>query len=203
MKDNQAPSGCRRDRRWRPLLSVAATVMAGALSASVLAALPAQAVSQTVLHPEWIDGCGGCPGPSIAVAAELDQRAQYEATAALADGLAGMIAAGAERDPAMAERLRGKAIGSFAHVAGIAGSATFSPVADWDGELCPRPWPWPWPWPPQPDWGDIEWQMADGLNLLGEAALTQDAERAAALRDKAENSLESAAAGLQMYENCA
>jgi hypothetical protein len=203
MKENQAPSGRRRDRRWRPLLSVAAAVMAGALSASVHAAAPAQAVSQTVLHPEWIDGCGGCPGPSIAVAAELDQRAQYEATAALADGLAGMIAAGAERDPAMAERLRGKAIGSFAHVAGIAGSATFSPVGDWDGELCPRPWPWPWPWPPQPDWGDIEWQVADGLNLLGEAALTQDAERAAALRDKAENSLESAAAGLQMYENCA
>jgi hypothetical protein len=199
MSQRQVP-GVRRGRlRWGLRLGAALAVAASVTAGTVLAAAPAQAVSQTVIHPEYVDGCPGCPGPIFIVDRELDQRTAAAVTTAVGNGLAGVIAARHAQDPAVGKRLHAAAIASFSHASRLTGYSAFGSVADWDGDLCP---PWPWPWP-RPHWAEVEKELAGGLTLLGEAAVTNDVTRAAELQAAAVSNLDAGTAGLETYQNCA
>ena len=209
MNQRQVPGGRPTPLRWRRRLGAALLVAAGVLGGPVVAVGPAQAASSTVIHPEWVDGCEGCPGPLLVAHQELDQRRAAAVTTGVADGLAGLIAAHRATDPALAKRLKARAVAVFTQATQAAGNAAFS-VGVWDGDICPeRPWPWPGPWPP-PHWETLEdyWDyvqqgVADGLTLLGEAALTRDADRAAALRAAGISTLDESATGLETFQGCA
>lgn len=198
MSERQVSGGRRGRLRWGLRLGAALAVAAGTVGGTLLTAAPAQAVSQTVIHPEWVDGCPGCPGPIFLVERELDQRTAAAVTTAVANGLSGLIAAAHAQDPAAAKRLHAAAIASFGRATTLAGNASFTGVADWDGDLCP---PWPWPWP-RPHWADVEKELGEGLTLLGQAATTKDTTVAAQLRAAAVSDLEGGTAGLETFQNC-
>jgi hypothetical protein len=185
-------------RRFGAAVVVAASVLGVALTAA-----PAQAVSQTAIHPEWIDGCPGCPGPVFLVQRELDQRTVAAVTATLRGGLSNLLAANHAQDPAAGKRLHEIALGQLDKTASLSGFAAWGAAADGDDvELCPR-WPWPWPIPGPPPWWDVENELADGITLLGQAAITKDATVAAQLRAKGIDELDAGAAGLDAYQGCA
>jgi hypothetical protein len=193
---------------WLRRLGATLVVAASVLGGPVLAAGPAHAASSSVLHPEWVDGCEGCPGPLLLVHQELDQRRLAAVTHGVADGLAGLIAAHRADDPALARRLADRAIAAFTQATQTAGNPGFS-VGTWDGDICPRrPWPWPWPGPPphwntiEEYWNDVQQGLSDGLTLLGEAALTRDVDRAAALRAAGVAKLDDSATGLESFQGC-
>jgi hypothetical protein len=200
MSQRQVSGRYRGRVRWLLRLGAALVVAAGAASGTLLAASPAQAVSQTTIHPEWIDGCEGCPGPMFVVDRELDQRTAATVTTAVANGLSGLIAAKHAQDPAVGRRLHAAAIASFTRASQLTGHASFVGVSDGDDiELCP---PWPWPWP-RPHWGEVVKELGEGLTLLGEAAVTKDVTRAAELRAAGIADLESGTAGLETFQGCA
>lgn len=201
MSERQAP-------RWRRLwwarragtaLVLAASVVGGA----ALSAAPAQAAGGAFIHPEWVDGCPGCPGPIFLVQRELDQKVVLAATSAVQAGLSNLIAAKHAQDPAAAKKFQATAVSALTRASALTGYSAFSPVADADDvDICPR-WPWPWPWPvPPPRWWDVESQFADGINLLGQAELTKDPQLATSLRNKGIEELGLGAAGLDQYQGC-
>jgi hypothetical protein len=198
MSQRQVPGG-RRGRGRRGLrLGAALIVAASTVGGTLLAAAPAHALSQSIIHPEWVDGCPGCPGPIFLVDRELDQRTVSAVTTAVANGLSGLIAANHAQDPAAGKRLHAAAIASFTRATQLTGYAGFSGVADWDGDLCP---PWPWPWP-RPHWADVEKELGAGLTLIGQAAVTKDVDRAAELRAAGISDLETGTVGLETFQGC-
>jgi hypothetical protein len=185
-------------RRLLGVLAIAASV-----SGVALAGAPAQAASGAYIHPEWVDGCPGCPGPIFLVQRELDQKTIVAVTANVQAGLSSLMAARHEQDPKAAAKWTAAAVGQLTKSSALTGHSAFSPVADGDDvELCPR-WPWPWPWPvPPPRWWDVESQFADGINLLGQADITKDPKLASEIRNKGIEELGGAAAGLDQYQGC-
>lgn len=191
MRPYQSPAR----RRWLRRLGAAVAVSVVAVVAPVVTAAPAAAVTQTAIHPEWVDGCEGCPGPLFYVQAVLDRRVKAAVTKSVADGLAGMIAASQAQDPAVAKRLREVAIRTLAGGAAQAGNAAWVP-GEWDGDLCPRrPWPYPGPWPL---WNDTQRTLGDGLSLLAQYNRTGDA----ALLGAATGKLDSGAVALLNFRGC-
>lgn len=150
-------------------------------------------MSQTTIHPEWVDGCGGCPGPLLAVQALLDERAKRTVTKSFADGLSGLIAASRAKDPAVAKRLHDTAIRTLTGGAAHAGNAAWS-AEDWDGDLCPkRPWPFPGP---GPQWDQNQRWLADGMSLLGRYNLSGSPDVLAS------GQLDAGASGLIAFQGC-
>ncbi|MEN3356600.1 MAG: hypothetical protein V7637_582 [Mycobacteriales bacterium] len=196
----------RQASRWRRLwwgrrVGTALVLAAGVAGGVALAAVPAQAASGVFIHPEWVDGCPGCPGPIFLVQRELDQRAVVAVTGKVQAGLSGLVTALHQRDPAAAKKLHEGAIVNLTGAAKLTGYAGFSAVADGDDvELCPRWWPWPIPGPPP--WRDVEGDLADGITLIGQAAITKDVDVAAQLRAKGIEELDAGAAGLDAYQGC-
>jgi hypothetical protein len=196
MSQPQVPGGRRGPIRWALRLGAALILAAGTIGGTLVAAGAAHAASGTVIHPEWVDGCPGCPGPIFLVDRELDRRTVAAVTTAVANGLSGIIAANHATDPAVAKRLHAAAIASFTQASQQTGFSAFSGVADWDGDLCP-----PWPWP-RPHWADVEQELGDGLTLLGQAALTRDPVKAGELQDAAVSNLDAGTAGLETFQGC-
>lgn len=195
MKQNEIPAEQPERRRWLRRIGGAVVVAVAALAAPAFTAAPAGAVSQTVIHPEWVDGCEGCPGPLFNVQTVLDRRVVGTVTRSVADGLSGLIAASRATDPAVARRLHEAAIRTLSTGAAQAGNAAWA-AGDWDGDLCPRrEWPFPGP---KPHWDETESWLADGLTLLGEANRTGDA----ALIGVAADKLDAGAAGLTDFQGC-
>ncbi len=187
---------------WVRRVSTALVLAVGMLGGVALAAGPAQAASGTMIHPEWVDGCPGCPGPIFWLQRELDKRTAVAVTARVQAGLSGLIRARHEQDPAAAKKLHEAAIVNLTGAAKLTGYSAFSPVAEGDDvELCPR-WPWPWPQPGPPRWWDVETLFSDGITLLGEAELTKDVDLANQLRGKGIEDLDAGAAGLDQYQGC-
>jgi hypothetical protein len=173
----------------------ALAVAAATLVAPVMAAAPAGAASQTTIHPEWVDGCGGCPGPLLTVAAQLDERTAKAVTAAVANGFAGLIASAHAKDPAEIRKLHQAAIATLSGGVARAGNAAWD-AGDPDGELCPRlKWPFPGP---RPHWDETMKQFAEGLTVLGEANANGDPK----LVDTASGLLDAGAAGLTDFAGC-
>jgi hypothetical protein len=194
-EQSQIPAARPDRRRWLRRVGGVLTVAVAALVTPAVTATPAGAVAQTTIHPEWIDGCDGCPGPVFHVQDELDRRATVAVTTSVADGFAGLIAAGRAKDPAVAGRLHAAAIRTLQVGAAQAGNAAWS-AADWDGDLCPR---WKWPWPgPKPHWDQTQDWLADGMTLLAEANRTGNADLVGAATGK----LDAGAAGLTDFQGC-
>ena len=199
MNQRQAP-------RWRRLwwgrrVGTALVLAASVVGGVALAAAPAQAASGAFIHPEWVDGCPGCPGPIFLVQRELDQRAIVAVTAKVQAGLSGLVTALHQQDPAAAKKLHETGVANLTGAAKLTGYAAFSPVADGDDvELCPRWWPWPIPGPPP--WWDVESQLSDGITLIGQAEITKDVNVAAQLRAKGIAELDTGAKGLDAYQGC-
>jgi hypothetical protein len=195
MKQNEISAERPTRRRWLRRVGGAVIVAVAAMAAPVVTAAPAAAVSQTVIHPEWVDGCEGCPGPLFHVQQVLDRRAVVAVTNSVADGLSGLIAAARATDPVVARRLHEAAIRTLSTGAAQAGNSAWS-GAEWDGDLCPRK---PWPFPgPKPHWNETMTQLADGLTVLGEANRTGDA----ALIGVAAGKLDAGAADLTDFQGC-
>lgn len=181
--------------RWGRRVGGAAIVAVAALGVPALTAPPAGAVSQTMIHPEWVDGCPGCPGPYFKVLRELDRVQVAAVTRSVQSGFSGLIAAKQAKDPAVAKRLHDGAIRTLQGGATQAGNVAWMD-GDWDGDLCPRK---PWPWPgPGPRWDETEQWLSDGMTLIGRANLTGDA---ATLESATEN-LDAGAAALTDFQGC-
>jgi hypothetical protein len=192
------PAAARPARRgWALRLGTAAVVAGSVLGAAALGAGPAQAASGTVFHPEWVDGCPGCPGPVLSVAERVyDPQTVASVNSAIAGGLAGLIAAKRATDPGQAQQLHAAAIASFARAEAMTGNAGFGTAADWDGDICP---PWP-PWRrPRPHW-QVDSDLATGLSLLGRAAVTKNPREAEALRGQASGALDAGAGALTGFQ---
>jgi hypothetical protein len=173
----------------------AVAVAVAALAAPVLTAAPAGAVSQTLIHPEIIDGCPGCPGPYFKVQDEIIRERVPEVTRSVASGLSGLIAAKRTTDPVAAKRIHDAAITTLAGGAAQAGNAAWDP-SDPNGDLCPRrPWPFPGP---RPQWDQLETQLSQGMTLLGQANRTGNAATGA----EAAKQLDAGAAGLTAFQGC-
>jgi hypothetical protein len=195
MKQHEVPTEHPERNRWRRRIGAAVIAAVAAMTAPVLTAAPAAAVSQSVIHPEWVDGCEGCPGPLFNVEAVLDRRAVATVTSSVANGLSGLIAAARTTDPAAARRLHDAAIRTLSAGAAQAGNSAWS-GAEWDGDLCPRK---PWPFPgPKPSWDETMNQLADGMTLLGAANRTGNADPLGAAGGK----LDAGAAGLTDFQGC-
>lgn len=182
-------------QRWGRRVGGAAIVAVAALGVPALTAPPAGAVSQTTIHPEWVDGCPGCPGPYFIVQRELDRIQVAEITKSVQSGFSGLIAAEQEKNPAVAKRLHAGAIRTLQGSAAQAGNAAWSD-GDWDGDLCPRK-PWPWPGPGQ-RWDQTEKWLSDGMTLLGQANRTGDA----ATLKSAMTNLDLGASALTDFQGC-
>jgi hypothetical protein len=181
--------------RWLRRLGAAVAVSIAAVTAPVITAAPAAAVSQTAIHPEWVDGCDGCPGPLFYVQAVLDQRIKYAVTKSVADGLSGLIAASRTQDPVAAKRLHDVAIRTMSDGAAQAGNAAWVP-GEWDGDLCPkRDWPFPGP---KPHWDETQRTLADGLSLLAQYNRTGDGR----LLTAADGKLTTGADALLDFQGC-
>ncbi|HST67594.1 MAG TPA: hypothetical protein VLM05_20655 [Mycobacteriales bacterium] len=173
----------------------AVAVAVAAMAAPAITAAPANAVSQTLIHPEIVDGCEGCPGPLFTVDVVVIREKVPAVTRSVASGLSGLIAAKRATDPAVSRRLHDTAIKTLAGGAATAGNATWG----WDdpnGDLCPRrPWPFPGP---RPQWDQLESQLSQGMTLLGQANRTGDG----ALVSRAAGLLDAGAAGLTEFQGC-
>ena len=165
-----------------------------AVAAPVVTAAPAQAVSQTAIHPEWVDGCEGCPGPVFLVEAVLDHRIKARVTTSVRTGLSGLLSASRTTDPVAAARVHAAAIRTLQGAAAQAGNAAWG-ADEWDGDLCPRK---PWPWPgPGPQWDVLERQLSEGMTLLGRANRGDQAALRAATED-----LDAGVTGLTAFQGC-
>ena len=173
----------------------AVAVAVAAMAVPAFTAAPASAVSQTLIHPEIIDGCGGCPGPYFTVQDTILREKVASINRSVASGLSGLIAAKRTTDPAAARRLHDVAIRTLAGGAAQAGNATWDP-SDPNGDLCPRrPWPFPGP---GPQWNQLEGQLSRGMTLLGEFNRTGDA----AVGSRAASELDAGTAGLTAFQGC-
>ncbi|HEV7653497.1 MAG TPA: hypothetical protein VGP36_02015, partial [Mycobacteriales bacterium] len=158
-------------------------------------AAPASAVSQTVIHPEIIDGCEGCPGPLFKVQDILTKQQIPAVTRSVASGVSGLITAARTKDPVAAKRIHDAAIKTLSTGAAQAGNASWAP-GDPDGDLCPRrKWPFPGP---KPGWDQLESQLSQGMTLLAQANRTGDG----GLVTKASGLLDGGAAGLTTFQGC-
>lgn len=192
------PTPGRRERRgWALRLGAAAVVAGSVLGGAALAAAPAQAASAAVFHPEWVDGCPGCPGPLVTTVDRVyDPQTVATVSSLIGNGLAGLIAASRVTDPGKAQQVHAAAIATFARGAALTGNAAFSPVGDdWDGNICPPGWPWR----PHPH-SNVDLDVASGLSLLGQAAVSQDPRQAAVLRAQASTVLDAGAAELTKFQ---
>lgn len=175
-------------------LGAGLAVAVAAVAAPVMTAAPAQAVPLTAIHPEWVDGCEGCPGPLFRVQAVLEERVKAQVTVSVRSGLAGLISASRTRDPIAAARAHDVAIRTLRGAAAQAGNAAWAPD-EWDGDLCPRrPWPFPGP---GPQWDEMERLLAEGMTLLGRANRGDQAALRAAGQD-----LDAGVAGLTTFQGC-
>jgi hypothetical protein len=173
----------------------AVAVAVAAMAAPVLAAAPASAVSQTLIHPEIIDGCGGCPGPVLQVQTQVLKEKVPSVNRAVAGGLSGLIAARRTTDPVAARRIHDAAIRTLAGGAAQTGNVRWVPVGG-EGDLCPgRSWPFPGP---KPTWDQLENQLSQGMTVLGQANRTGDG----ALVAQASALLDAGAAGLTAFQGC-
>ena len=174
----------------------AVAVAVAAMAVPAFTAAPAGAVSGSVVHPEWRDGCGGCPGPYFTVPTVLDERVVVVVTHSVETGVSGLITASRTADPAVARRVHDAAIKTLAGGAAQAGNVRWA-SDDPDGyDLCPRRrWPLPGP---QPQWDQLESQLSQGMTLLGEANRTGSAATGA----QAVRQLEAGAAGLTAFQGC-
>lgn len=176
-------------------VGVAVVVAVAAMAVPAFTAAPASAVSQTFIHPEIIDGCGGCPGPMFQVQAQVLKEKVPSVNRSVASGLSGLIAAMRTTDPVAARRIHDAAIRTLAGGAAQAGNATWDP-SDPNGDLCPRrPWPFPGP---GPQWNQLEDQLAQGMTLLGQFNRTGNA----AIGSRAATELDAGAAGLTAFQGC-
>ena len=173
----------------------AVAVAVAAMAVPAVTAAPASAVSQTYIHPEIIDGCGGCPGPYFKVQTQILREKVPAVNRSVASGLSGLIAAKRTTDPVAARRLHDAAIATLAGGAAQAGNAAWDPD-DPNGDLCPRrPWPFPGP---GPQWTQLEGQPSQGMTLLGQANRTGDG----ALAARAAGLLDAGAVGLTAFQGC-
>jgi hypothetical protein len=173
----------------------AVAVAVAAMVAPAVTAAPAGAVSQTMIHPEIIDGCGGCPGPVFQVEGQVIHEKVLSIDRAVAGGLSGLIAAGRTTDPAAAARIHDAAISTLAGGAAQAGNVRWVPLGG-EGGLCPRrSWPFPGP---KPTWDQLENQLSQGMTVLGQANRTGDR----ALVSRAAGLLDAGAAGLTAFQGC-
>lgn len=173
----------------------AVAVAVAAMAVPAFIAAPAGAVSQTLIHPEIIDGCGGCPGPYFKVQAQILKEKVPAVNRSVASGLSGLIAAKRTTDPVAARRIHDAAITTLAGGAAQAGNATWDP-SDPNGDLCPRrPWPFPGP---GPQWTQLEDHLSQGMTLLGEFNRTGNA----AVGSRAAGELDAGAAGLTAFQGC-
>lgn len=183
-----------------PLRRIAAVATALVAAAGLmLAASPAHAASATLIHPEWIDGCPGCPGPvdlQLAVRAELQSDVAVQVGDLVARGTQILVEAARSEpspDPWRSDRLVVAGVASFAEASAMAGNAGFMVAEDWDGDWCGnRPKPWPWP-KDDARFVRVDELLADGLTTLGEAAIQRDGDAQQALEDRAVGSLQEAA----------
>jgi hypothetical protein len=173
----------------------AVAVAVAAMVAPAVTAAPAGAVSQTMIHPEIIDGCPGCPGPMLQVEAQVSKEKVAAVNRAVASGLSGLIAARRTTDPAAATRIHDAAISTLAGGAAQTGNVRWVPLGG-EGELCPgRSWPFPGP---KPTWDQLENQLSQGMTVLGQANRTGDR----ALVSRAAGLLDAGAAGLTAFQGC-
>ena len=151
-------------------LAAGVAVAAAAVAGPVATAGPAAAVSQTTIHPEWVDGCPGCPGPLFNLQTVLDERVRLQVQKTLSSGLSGLATAAQTRDPVAARQLHDVAVRTLQGGVAQAGNTAFY-AGDWDGDLCPRiPGP-----KPKRYWDYSERLLADGLTLVSRANLSGDA----------------------------
>jgi hypothetical protein len=176
--------------RRRSLLRLG-TVSATAAAAVLAFGAPAHA--STLINPEWVDGCPGCPGPlafSVLVEKSYPERVIHEAQVALAKGVQYRLDARKTKDPALAQRLTAASNQSFASMTSMLGSVAVGGGDDPGEWLCPDWWKLPIPGPKQ---GEFERYLADGLTTLGQSQLTRDARVAAQLAADAARGFDAAA----------
>jgi hypothetical protein len=176
--------------RRRALLR-STTVSATAVAAVLALAGPAHA--SNILHPEWVDGCDGCPGPvafGVSVQKVYPERVLHAAELALAKGVTYRLNARKAKDPAVARRLTLESNQAFASMTSMLGSVAVGSGDDPGEWLCPDWWKGRIPPPKQ---GDFEKPLTDGLTTLGLSQLTSDPRAAAVLAADAYKSLDAAA----------
>jgi hypothetical protein len=163
--------------RW--LVAALAAVLA-ALAGTLLAA-PAHAASATLIHPEWVDGCPGCPGPvelRLAAVYELDERTAVEVGDLVVVGMQHLVAAkralsvGDERDAAA---LVSEGVAVLQRASDATGHAGFLAADDWDGDWCGNS---KVPPKPKPKLYELltaaDRLIASGITGLGQAAEERD-----------------------------
>jgi anaerobic selenocysteine-containing dehydrogenase len=175
-------------------LAAGLVVAAAAVAGPAVAAGPAAAQSQTTIHPEWVDGCPGCPGPLFNLQTVLDERVRIQVQKTVASGLSGLAVAARTTDPVAARRLHDSAVTTLRGAAAQGGNTAYY-AGDWDGDLCPRK---PGPWPKR-YWDESERWLSDGMTLLGRANVTGDAATLAT----AVKELDTGVAGFTALQGCA
>jgi hypothetical protein len=164
-----------------------------ATSSLLMMAAPAHAATIYKIHPEWVDGCPGCP---MAVNFKFTLQAPDE-TPVEPERVADKIAVATELLLRYAETVpdldwpknpfASRGIAEYTAAANLAGNGSFA--VD-DDEQCGNGKPKPIPHGP---YADAEQLMADGLTTLGQSAVERDADAAAALQDRAAGELVKAA----------
>jgi hypothetical protein len=176
--------------KWRRI-GAAVAVSAAAVAGPVMTAAPAGATNQTQLHPEWVDGCPGCPGPVLWYQSVLEQRLKDKLNTELGKGLSGLAVAAQRKD----QRLHDASIKTIQGAVATAGNAAFA-AGDWDGDLCPRiPWPFPGP---RPVWDSAEKLLSQGLTEIARANISGDR----GVLGQAVKDLDGGVAGFSALQGC-
>jgi hypothetical protein len=182
-------------RRWARVIAGAAAMAVVAVAGPVLTAPPAAAATVTTIHPEWVDGCPGCPGPWFTLTRVLDERVIVSVNKSVQAGLSQLLAAQRAADPSVAKRLRAQAATTLRGGAAQAGNGAWA-AGDWDGDLCPRrPWPFPGP---GPQWNANEKVLAEGMTQLSRGNISGDT----ATINAGMRNLDAGVAGLTAFQGC-
>ena len=166
-----------------------------ATSSMLMMAAPAHAATIYKIHPDWVDGCPGCP---LAVNFKFTLQAPDE-TPVEPERIADKIAVATELLLRAAETVpdldwpkspfAAKGIAEYQEAVSLAGNGSFA-VDDDDqcgnGTVKPKPIP-------HGPYAEAEQLLADGLTTLGQSAVERDADAAAALQEHAVGELEKAA----------
>jgi hypothetical protein len=177
-------------------------LVAMAASSLLMMAVPAHAATIYYIHPDWVDGCAGCPGVNWTFRAVPPPDVPVEQPEMVAEKIAAateLLLKAARATPDGLDWTKSpvatKGIAEYASAANLAGNGAFLVADGEDGDQCGNGTVKPKPTPPVP-YADAEQLIADGLTTLGQAAVQRDADEAAGLQQRAEEALEKAALSL-------
>ena len=174
--------------------SGAAVIAAGSL---LMMAAPAHAATVYKIHPDWVDGCPGCPGPvdfKYTLVTPDETVVEPERVADKVAAATELLLEAARTVPDLdwtKSPLASKGIAEYSAAAALGGNGTFQ-LDDVDGDWCGNSTVKPKPVPHGP-YADAGQLIADGLTTLGEAAGQRDPDQAAALQERGADALEKAA----------